>query len=60
MSAATLRDVPRNLTHCCECDRPFPEPVLHWDDFFVEVEDASFVCESCGEDFARGEDHYGR
>ncbi len=39
--------LPENLTHCLECGLPFPEPVTNWDDFFVEIEDASFACERC-------------
>ncbi len=44
--AATM---PENLTHCCECGQPFPEPVTSWDDYFSEIEDASFACAPCGE-----------
>lgn len=40
---------PHNLTHCCVCDQPFPEPVEAWDDYFIEVEDASFACAPCAE-----------
>jgi len=40
---------PRNLTHCCDCGSEFPEPVENWDDYFSEVEDASFACGVCGE-----------
>lgn len=43
--------LPRNLTHCATCDRPFPEPMTHWDDYFVDIEDAAFVCEACPEVF---------
>jgi hypothetical protein len=32
-----------------ECGLEFPEPVTWWDDFFQEVEQASFVCTVCVE-----------
>ena len=51
---------PRNITHCSDCDRPFPEPVTWWDDYFTEIEDVAFMCSECAENFERGEDHYGR
>ena len=43
-AATTL---PENLTHCYLCGQKFSEPMLHWDEFFAEVEDASFFCVSC-------------
>lgn len=46
---ATLGERPRNLTHCCDCDQAFPEPVTDWDDYFAELEDASFACAACAE-----------
>ena len=49
--AAPLRHVlPRNLTHCCECDRELLDgPVTNWDDYFVFIEEASFACGPCAE-----------
>jgi hypothetical protein len=46
----SLEEFPHSLTHCCVCDRAFPEPVTNWDDYFVAIEDASFACESCAEE----------
>lgn len=43
---------PRCLTHCFECDQPFPEPVTWWDDYFTAIEDVSFMCSSCADEFS--------
>lgn len=47
--AMNAAPVPEQLTRCCECGLLFPEPVANWSDYFAEVEDASFACESCAE-----------
>jgi hypothetical protein len=41
--------LPRQLTHCIECDRPFPEPVNNWDDYFGSLDEAAFSCGPCAE-----------
>ena len=45
--ASPTADLPESLTRCATCGCPFAEPVVDWDDYFTELEDAAFDCARC-------------